>query len=89
MATRECGFSICKTKSGRKVRGKTYCGTEHNVTLPNDCPVGTKRIALTHNHPSNINPLGSSVDRATARKHGVIVCVKTRKVRCFKVKNSK
>ena len=86
MGKRECGFSICKTKSGKLTRGRTFCGTEHNVTLPNDCPVGSRRVALTHNHPGGVNPLGSSVDKATARKHGVIVCIKTDETRCIKVK---
>ena len=82
---RECGFSICRTKTGKLTRGKTHCGTKDAVIIPNDCPAGAKRIALTHNHPSG-NPNLSSVDKATAGRHNIIVCVKTRDTRCYRVR---
>jgi hypothetical protein len=83
---KECGFTICVYPDGTKTRGKTVCGTKHNVTIPNDCPPGSKRIAITHNHPGGNAPLGSDIDHRTAKKLGIIVCVKTDSTRCVRVK---
>lgn len=84
---RECGFLVCETRSGRRIRGPSACGSASNVTIPVRCPPGSRPVALTHNHPSG-NPLLSELDKSTARRFNIAVCTKTRNygTRCYRVR---
>ena len=80
----ECGTIICEKPNGQRVKGASACGDSHHVSVPNSCPSGSKRIAVSHNHPDN-SPL-SPKDKDTAYKHNIVVCVKTKPhgIRCYK-----
>ena len=87
MAERECGFNVCEFPDGSMSRGKKVCGTSYNVDVPNNCPAGSKRVAITHNHPSGDSSL-SGQDKSTAERLKIQVCVKTQgeETRCYRVK---
>ncbi len=82
---RECGYTVCVDNKGNISRGSSACGTESNVSIPVACSCKSQKpIAIVHNHPSEI-PYPSAMDRETARKLGVNICVETKDgIRCFR-----
>jgi len=85
----ERGFSICRTSNGKLVRGKSVSGAAHSVSIPNNCPAGSRRIGVSHTHPSGGIRL-SDQDKAAARKHGMsVVCVETKeRTKCYRLRRS-
>ncbi len=84
---KECGFVVCRTRTGLLVRGSGACGTEDKVSIPIGCPKGSTPIALTHNHPSGSHLL-SGKDKETAQRHDLAVCTKTEThgTKCYRVR---
>lgn len=85
MSKRETGRMICRHKDGTLAISNKVQGTKDSVFIPIQCPKGVKPHAITHTHPSG-NPSLSATDKATAIKHNLIICTKTDKTRCFRVK---
>jgi len=51
----EVGFTVCRTPTGRLVRGPVTSGTPTSVDIVVECPPGSEPFALVHTHPGGIN----------------------------------
>ena len=75
----ESGYSICRTTKGKLIRAPSVAGQAHTVSIPNNCPKGTKRVGAAHVHPSGDIHL-SSQDKKAARDHRLkVVCMEAYK----------
>lgn len=85
----ESGYSICRTTRGKLVKAPAVKGEQHTVSIPNNCPVGTKRVGAAHLHPGGDIYL-SSQDKKAAHEHKLkFVCVEipSGETKCFNFKN--
>ena len=82
----EIGYTMCRAKSGRLVRGPINEGTPTEVKIPIQCPVGTMFEGLYHTHPGG-SPIPSSQDVDAALRVGAkILCVDADGVlECYRV----
>jgi len=63
----EIGFELCRTTTGRVVRGGRAEGSANRVTIPKNCPVGTQPIGTYHTHPGgSAYPSSQDVDTILA-----------------------
>lgn len=78
---RERGYTVCtKGKRGRQVVGEP-----HSVSIPVECPAGSRPRGLFHTHPGgSLQP--SVQDMQAAHQHNLPVCIRVRsKVKCYPV----
>ena len=78
---RERGYTVC---TGKK-RGRQVVGEPHSVSIPVECPAGSRPRALYHTHPGgSLQP--SSQDMQAARQHNLPVCVRAgKRIKCYLV----
>lgn len=86
----EFGFALCRTQTGKLVKGPTASGTPGNVTIPVDCPAGASFEGLFHTHPRGMAE-PSPLDTASAEKVGArVLCIASdTETRCHKAGNRK
>lgn len=82
----EQGFTVCELANGDLVTGPRSSGSKSSVSVTVECPIGSKPVAIAHNHPSG-NLEASEKDKEAARIFGIPVCATTsdgKKIKCHK-----
>jgi len=84
----EQGFTLCRLKTGRLVRGPVFEGEPTSLRMPVACPAGAAPVGTYHTHPSG-DAEPSQQDMDSTRAAGLrFVCVGVPEkgtVRCFDV----
>jgi proteasome lid subunit RPN8/RPN11 len=85
---KEIGFVLCRDRRGRLSRGVQVTGDRSSVSVPMNCPRGSKVIGLWHTHPSGSLEL-SRRDIATGKQFKLShVCTSNGKpgsTRCYRI----
>ncbi len=82
MGDKERGYTVCR--NGKLKKGIEVKGDAHSVSIPINCPAGSKPAALMHTHPSGSLQL-SPRDIKTMHEKGLPVCVKVgNKIKCYR-----
>ena len=66
----EIGFTLCRARNGKLVRGPMASGTPMNVDIPLKCPSDSQMVGLFHTHPGGV-PYPSDIDLKSAARVGV------------------
>ena len=83
MAT-ERGYTVCR--NGGITRGPQVSGDSHSVSIPINCPSGSKPAALFHTHPGGDLAM-SPQDIRTMKEKGLPVCIRVgNRVKCYRPK---
>lgn len=85
---RERAFLVCRGGDGQLSSGPVVTGTRDNVPMPEECPLGTRAIAVCHDHPPGDSIEPSKADLGETRSAGLdFVCVVfDGELKCYPVK---
>jgi proteasome lid subunit RPN8/RPN11 len=83
MEGRERGFVVCKGPHGYS-KGPASVGTKSSVSVTVACPMGSRPVAIQHNHPGG-DPSPSAQDYRTVRQFNIpYICVRAKgRTRCY------